>query len=253
MTAIDDRIEAPDHVMVDGERVTIPVEVRSAKMVAATFLVDAEATQSLIDHTGLRAVSQRGRAVCALSAVQYSDNDLGPYNELAVAFVVEPHDASTGGSSAGGWSSMAAGSVTTFIHRLPVNQEFTCHAGRQIWGFPKWVADITCTERGRRHDCVLIDEGELVLSLSITLGPIPVPAKPTEMSCYSWSDGALRRTSWITDPVSMSGRPGGAVLELGHGHPMADELRSLGLPKRALMTMSTPVMRATFGPPERLT
>jgi hypothetical protein len=29
----------------------------------------------------------------------------------------------------------------TFIARLPVNQEFTCEAGRAIWGFPKSVKD----------------------------------------------------------------------------------------------------------------
>ena len=44
----------------------------------------------------------------------------------------------------------------------------------------------------------------------------------------------------------VAGRPGGATLVLGD-HPMADELRSLGLPKRALFSSSAARMPATFG------
>src|SRR5262245_37069789 len=135
MTILDPLAGEP--VVVDGEIVTLPVEVRSAKMVAATFLVDVNAAQQLIDYSGLRVAAQRGKAMCTLSAVQYTDNDLGPYNEIAVALVVEPHDKKSDEKV-----SMAGGSVTVFIHKLPVNQEFTCHAGRGIWGFPKWVTDI---------------------------------------------------------------------------------------------------------------
>ncbi len=87
----------PDVFTVDGETITIPVEVRSATMVAAQFLVDADAAQRVIDYSGLRIARPVGdRAMLALSAVAYADNDLGPYHEFAIAFVVEPHDARPG-------------------------------------------------------------------------------------------------------------------------------------------------------------
>ncbi|MBI2704735.1 MAG: acetoacetate decarboxylase family protein [Actinobacteria bacterium] len=247
MTFVDPVVDEP--VVVDGETVTLPVEVRSAKMAVATFFVDGDAAQELIGYSGLRIAKQRGRAMCSLSAVQYTDNDLGPYNEIAVALVVDPHDKAPGAKV-----SMAGGTVTTFIHKLPVNQEFTCRAGRGIWGFPKWVANISYFESGGRTEVVLVDGGELVLSLSVKRSPIPIPARGDRsemvMSCYSWCDGVLRRTSWVTRNQGTTGRIGGAVLELGASHPMTDELRGLGLPKRALFTMSTPRMSASFGPPE---
>ena len=62
----------------------------------------------------------------------------------------------------------------------------------------------------------------------------------------------LRRTEWETSAEGVSGRPGGATLVLGD-HPMADELRSLGLPKRALFTSSATQMRASFGAAEIVT
>jgi len=46
-------------------------------------------------------------------------------------------------------------------------------------------------------------------------------------------------------------RMGGAELELGSG-VIADELRSLGLPRRALMTTWMERMFGTFGPSEKL-
>jgi hypothetical protein len=46
-------------------------------------------------------------------------------------------------------------------------------------------------------------------------------------------------------------RMGGVTIELGT-HPMADELRSLGLPKKALFSTYIGHMRATFGAAERV-
>jgi hypothetical protein len=73
---------------------------------------------------------------------------------------------------------------------------------------------------------------------------------------YSWAEGVLRRTTWTTSAEGSGGRIGGATLVLGD-HPMADELRSLGLPRRALFSSSSAQMRASFDaaevvtPPER--
>lgn len=246
-TADTPPLDAPEVVAVGDELVTLPVEVRSAKMFAATFLVDADAAQRLIDDTGLRVSRPRpGTAVCALSAVQYLDNDLGPYNEIAVAIVVRPHDLAPGAKP----PSPFGGEVTTYIHRLPVNQTFTRAAGRGIWGFPKWVTDITYRRQGPVTDAVLVDHGELVLGLRVRRGPIPLPARDLHMSCYSFNDGVLRRTPWTTRNRAMRGGVGSTALTLGSVHPMALELRALGLPRRAVFAMTTSRLTATFGAPE---
>ncbi|MDZ7733329.1 MAG: acetoacetate decarboxylase family protein [Acidimicrobiia bacterium] len=218
--------------LVQGQEVRVPVEVRSAKMVQASWLVPATAAQQLVEPSGLQVVRIAGTlAMCSIAAVQYTDSDLGPYNEIAVAFVVEPHDGASGASAIGG-------GVTTLIHRLPVNQTFTCEAGRDIWGFPKWVADITWRESGRRTEVAMLDDGELVLGLAVRRSPIPAPAQEIEMSCYSHRDGTLRRTPWTNRVSDARVAPAGARLELGTRHPMATELRDLGLPKRPVFSMS---------------
>jgi hypothetical protein len=228
---------------VDQEEITIPVEVRSAKMVAAQFLVDADAGQRVIDYSGLRIARPFGnKAMLALSGVAYADNDLGPYHEFAIAFVVEPHDARPGDKA-------SFKNPTTLIHRLPVNQEFTCAVGKGLWGFPKRVCEIEYHDRGRRTECVVSENGALALALEVSRGLVPLPSSEMEMQAYSWDEGVLRRTPWITRNKRAMARPGGATVALGD-HPMADDLRSLGLPSRALMTTSVGLMSATFGEPE---
>lgn len=230
-----------------GETVTVPVEVRSARMVGGTFTVPATAAQELIDHSGLRIQRFAGAlGLCMLSAIQYADNDLGPYHEVALAFAVHPHDGSTAGSP-------ATGNVTTFIHRLPVNQEFTCQAGRDIWGFPKWVAGITYRPYRGRTDVVLMDGGDLVLALGISGRSVPAPANDMEMSCYSWREGVLRRTPWTMRMSRVRMRPGGAQVELGAEHEMARELRDLGFPKGALVSQSVGHLECSFGAAEEIT
>ena len=227
---------------VEGEVVTLPVEVRSATQVSATWLCDHAAAQRLTEPTGLRAARLLGgRAMVSLAAVRYLDNDLGPYHELAVAIAVEPHD------RPGSRPSMR--NPATYIHRLPVNQAFTCAAGRGIWGFPKWVCTLDVVERRRSLTMTVVDEGRIVLALTVSTGGLPVPDGETVMTAYSFADGVLRSTPWTNRTSAMRLGPGGASLSLGGGHPMAEELRSLRL-GRPLMHTATSQMAATFGAAE---
>jgi hypothetical protein len=77
---------------------------------------------------------------------------------------------------------------------------------------------------------------------------LPSGAPPT----YSLADGVLRRTAWTTSAEGTGGRIGGTTLILGD-HPMAHELRSLGLPRRALFSSSSRQMRASFAAAEVVT
>jgi hypothetical protein len=76
-------------------------------------------------------------------------------------------------------------------------------------------------------------------------GGVPLPSRGTALDAFSCTDGVLRRTRWTLDGSGHRMRPGGAGVELGE-HPMAAELRSLGLPRRALMSGTIPDVRMAF-------
>jgi hypothetical protein len=231
-------------VTVAGEQVSIPVEVRSAKMVGGIFTAPFTATRRLIEYSGLRPQKVAGTlALVIVSGVQYTDNDLGPYNEISLAIAVEPLDGAGSGPAA-----LVTGNLTTFIHRLPVNQEFTCAAGRDIWGFPKWVADISFQERATATDVVMIDGGEFAMAMHVDRRfALPTPPSEQALSCYSFSNGVVRCTPWTMRLSGSRLRIGGASVEVGERNQLADDLRSLGFPKRALLGQAVAHLSCTFG------
>lgn len=233
-----------------GHEVTIPVEVRDASAFTASYLVPAPAAEDLIASSGLDVAEPLpGRAVCSLSFMRYLDGDLGPYHELTVAFLVR-HKGMEPSSALTKSAEVARGFIGAFIHQLPVNQEFTLEAGRGIWGFPKFLADIDIDQAGPIARCELRHDGEFVLALSIRRG-VRMPARGSSVDAYSHADGVLRRTAWSMQPGGVRGRPGGAELTLGD-HPIAKELRSLGLPRRAAFSSTTDHVRMQFQAPDEL-
>lgn len=232
--------------VIQGREISMPLAVRDARQWSAQFVVPAEAAQSVIDYSGLQVARPfPGRAMVALAVVDYRDTDLDTYHEVAVSFVVRTDDAPPVTGEGELLREFWSGKVGAFIHQLPVDASLSMEAGRTIWGFPKFMAEITLSEVGDYAVCDLRHDGEHVLTLGVrNRGWFPLPsASPPS---YSHADGVLRRTEWTQTGEKPSARPGGAELTLGT-HPIAKELEQLGLPKRALMSSSTPRMQATFG------
>ncbi len=218
-------------VTVLGREVTIPVEVRSARSWFASFSVPTATAAGIVGPAGLvPATMPGGRSMLSLAFVRYIDGDLDPYNEFAVAFLVADP---TGGKGKG-----------AYIHRLPVDQEFTCAAGREIWGFPKFVTPIEINEELRADRARLTVDGATAVSMTIRHG-VRAPMRSTALDAFSFADGVLRRTRWELRGQGSRMRLGGASVELGTGE-IADELRSLGLPKRALMSGCIGDVQMTF-------
>ncbi|MFC9835797.1 acetoacetate decarboxylase family protein [Rhodococcus sp. NPDC127530] len=230
-----------------GKQVDMPVEIRAASAFMAMYSVPTAAAQSLIDYTGLEILQFRpGRGICVLVFVDYVDGDLGPYNEFGVAFLVRDHRAD-GTSVPQDLKSLAQGRAGALIHRLPVDGDFTLAAGRGIWGFPKVLADFDVDHTGSVKRGSVSRDGRLIAQLSVKPGiSLPGSGVSTSLSAYSHLDGLTRFTTWDMNPTGVRSRPGGAELKLG-SHPIADELRSLGIPKRALVTSSIPELKMTFG------
>jgi hypothetical protein len=241
----------PSSYVIQGRTVTLPVCVRDARVVVANFVVAAGAVRALLPTSNLQPVEvYPGGALCSLGAIEYRDNDLGEYNEFAVNFFVVPgteRPLPLVGALRGFWRR----EVGVYVHRLPVTTSFSRDAGYGIWGFPKTVDEITFEDRDRRRSCTLVSNGTHVLKLTIArgFGRVRLPEAPQDT--YTWADGRLRRTPSVMRGDGVGFRLGGAELTLGT-HPIADELRSIGLPRRALMSMSMEHLAARFEAPQEV-
>ena len=223
-----------------GTVLTMPVRVRKANVHSAMFSVPADAAQKLIDYSGLEVCQYRpGKAVVNLMLARYVDGDLGQYNEFGTCVMVNRP-----GSHARGLR--ALGEAAAFIHHLPVDQEFTLEAGRRIWGFPKIMADFTVRE-GDAFSFELSVDGSLIASMEFSRGfPVPTRSRSQVLKTYTFAHGATREVPWEMRTSGMRGRIGGVRLELGD-HAYGDELASLGLPKRAMVSGSVANVEMTFG------
>jgi len=233
--ALAETIEAPRRYVFQGREVALPVIVRDASSTAATYLVGAQAVRRLLPGPELDVVELLpGRALLSLACIDYRDNDLGDYNEVSLAFFVRRKRDPVGVPYASTALGLMRNRIATYIHRLPVNQSFTCEAGRAIWGFPKTVEEIEFDDAGDRRRCRLAVGGEHVLTFGATRGGKRV-LTDAPMLAYSYIDGRLHSTTFTAGATGVGIRLSGAELELGH-HSIADELRGLGLPRRPLMT-----------------
>jgi hypothetical protein len=237
---------------IQGHQVALPVLIRDAAVASAMFAVPAAAAQAVIAYTGLEiAEPLPGKAICSLAFVRYADGDLGPYHEFAVAFLVRPPGTPAPTGALGRLRGMQG--VGAFIHWLPVNQEFTLECGRSIWGFPKELADMPMDLAGRVKRCAVRFGGRTAIEMAVKPGaPMPGGAGAPKVDAYSCLDGVTRRTPWTVQPSDVRMRPGGATVVLGD-HPVAEELRSLGLDRaRALSTTTVGHLRMSFEPAEEV-
>ena len=227
-----------DVYQIQGREVTLPCIVRDASSGNAMYMVPAEAAQKLIPGDAFEVMEVApGQAQLILGIIDYRDNDLGDYNEMAIIFLVKPKGAE-------------ADAAGTFIYKLPVDQAFTCEAGSTIWGFPKTVQQIDMEYRTDRASLKLVYDGVHALTLSLPRGGSKSLPEST-LTGFTSIEGVAHTNEFRSGAEGFGVRLGGAELSLGEGL-IADQLRSLGLPKKALMTTWMEKMYATFGPSEKL-
>jgi hypothetical protein len=252
--AICQRIDS-EHFRVDGRDLSLPMEIADCSLVLNAFTVDAVAAQKLLDGTGLTAARVLpGQAVLMLMGVEYRNNPLGDYNEAAVLISAYPPSEAKRSWIGGALSSLLM-RVPFFVYRMPVDQEFTTHAGRFLWGYPKDLATIDITFDGERASTRLTQDGEYVLSFqAVASGEKSQGASLSDRTGYNltWRDGQLRRIAATLGGRGIAWRLGGEPPELGEHFPLALDLRKLGLPKRPLLSASCARMRMRFGLPESL-
>jgi hypothetical protein len=235
---------------IQGRNVGFPVEVRDATSGAAMFLVSSKAAARLIPDAFEIAELLPGRGICSLAMVDYKDNDLGDYNEMAIGFMVYPKGGGPSVPYLGTLIDLVAGRLDSHIIHMPVDQSFTRDAGATIWGYPKTVQQIDIEYLGDHARARLVYDGEHALTLTVPRGGSR-DVEESSISTLSLIEGVAHRTKASQRVQGMGMKLGGAKVELGSGI-IADELRSLGMPRRALMCAWMEKMQASFAPPEKL-
>ena len=244
---------------IEGTDLGYPTQFRDGASAAALFAVNSRAAQELIQGTGFEiAEIAPGRGVLAFTCVHYTDTDCGVYEETAQAFFVRrldrTHDAIDQlpgvGAYLASWRNLIAGNVASYTWRLQVTTTLSQQCGLQMWGFPKEIGDIEFVQRDDQLRCSLRMDDRDVFQFIMRAAGQSTP-KPVTSTVYSIFEGA-QHASHLTQRYRDTGYGwGGAKVMLGD-HPMADELRTLGLPKSPLLTTWNGHLAFSMTAPEKL-
>jgi hypothetical protein len=178
-----------------------------------------------------------GIAMVALTAMEYRKiADVAPYNEFSIAVPVqfEPtfnipglplffHPL---------LSPKRYRKFGMYVHHLPVTTQAARDFGVEIWGYPKFIAEISFEDTGNMLRCRLQDKGKNIVTLEVR--KLTIKARSIDFYTYTVKEGQLLRTLVQTQgEYGITRFPGGASYTLGD-HPIADELKTLGMGKTAV-------------------
>jgi Acetoacetate decarboxylase (ADC) len=248
------RFPPPRTFKIDGRPVMLPARVRSASQGSAHYVVSSSAVDAILQakEEPFRAFEIfPGQTPLAIFMIDYRESDLGRYYELGVAFFVVPR----GRIAIPGMS----------IRVLPVNQEFTQAAGREIWGYPKTLMphmEIAYADEeahgtvDRRHDDVLsitVPRGGAAASRDIPFYSYTTRNKVRH--CTRFIRSGREESLTLRPHVELRlGNEGSGHCLCGNGdNPcICNDLRKLGLPASPALSSWTERMSGRFEAPTPL-
>ena len=236
---------------IEGRTLGFPAQFRDASSALGLFLVPARAANALISESGFEVAHVApGRAIFSLSCVHYRESDCGSYREISMAFFVKKSGPAGGIPYLGNWLDIARDRSATYVWKLPVTSRLANDAGILMWGLPKTIEEIGYEVSGERATFDLRMEGRKVLSYSVrAVGKRSQPRGTSDV--YSNFEGVPHVTHLSHEYWDMGVRFGGGDLWLGD-HPVAEQLRGLGLPRRPLISSWIGRLALEVGAPEKI-
>jgi len=224
--------------------VDLPILYFDTSNVLAFFLCDTNKVTRMLRGTHLKpGLSVGNRTVVAISFYEYRKTTVGVYNEVGVAIpVLHYTDRAPLGGITDLYSATESRKLGFHVLDLPVTTEMANAAGRELWGYPKFVTDISFQLGGGCFHSKVQDpdSGQTILSIDGRVG-LGVNVPPLSPVTYSRrKDTELRTTVNVRGDVKLS-YPWGMKLTVGNSqHIMAKNLRALGLENaRPISLMST--------------
>jgi len=213
--------------------VELPVFCYDGSAVVAFFMCEHTKAAQKLDGTGLYPIEfSKGKALASLGLFEYRESTLGPYKEGFLMIAVSPQPKMSFLNKRFQFFVNAKHRKLGFYTLdLPISEELPLVAGREIWGVPKFLADISLAFSNDRFtgEVLLDSNGEKILSLESSFNK-GMPFRFLDSMVYSnHQDSILKIISNFNCPVRIF-RDKEARLRVGLiDHPMAHNLRDLGL------------------------
>ena len=217
-----------------GRRLQAPTHFHDVAIFGAYFNAPAHLVRRRLGTDRLLPLEHEpGVTQVLVAAMEYRSADLlWPYDEMTVAVPVIYR--------------RGPSELEGLLHlHMPVTSEDARWSGVENYGFPKFVSEIRFDGDGRTRVAKLHTEGREVLTLSARR--LLANSAVWNQRNFSVREGRLIHSDFeATGPIGYSDVACGAILELGD-HPLADELRAIGVESASRRHIYMPFGRAHLG------
>ncbi len=218
-----------EHVKVPwGSRtIFLPVFYYDVATLSVQFLAPINRVKQLLPSARLHPLQiTPWHCVVSISAFEYRNSDIGPYNEVSIGVPVvldEPSPLFVGTLR------KVPTVLPVYVRHLPVTTAIARDAGIDFAGYPKFLAEITFERDGTWVRCHLHEAGQHILTVSGREGMLK-RAPRSRMHPITMREGYLLRCELVvSEREQFSGQnANSARLELGD-HPIAQEVKELQL------------------------
>lgn len=220
------------HATSQGD-VDLPILYYDSTAVLAFFKCDRQKAGALLPTARFRPTLTWGtRAIVGLALFEYRSTSIGTYNEVGLAIPALWKQGPVPRCPATElFRSVYTRQVGFHIVDLPVTTARAHAAGRELWGYPKFVTPIDFTLQKKQLHCRVHDPANrgAIMTLEGTLG-VGAPSPALDLVNFDrLGERDLRTIIQTRGRGHLRGR-GTVRLRIGvSSHPMADHLHMLGL------------------------
>jgi hypothetical protein len=224
-------------IVVSGRTFRLPFLYYDFSRITATFPAPIPEIQKVLPSEKLTPVEiQKNTTLVTFVAYEYRKMEgINPYNEFGVTIPTIHKEKNLPGS---------------YVTHLPVTTEQARWGGVEIYGFPKFLADISFEEK--ENVCksqVRLDDKDII---SLEVRKMETHLESSEIYTYTILDDKIVRTHvQIQGFVSTGNDEQGATVHLGD-HPFASEIKALGFKEAPVSYTYSPRMQSLLHKPGEL-
>jgi hypothetical protein len=228
-----------------GHKATLPVFYYDNSSLTAIYTADTAEVKKLLPLRDMNPIEfLPGKSLVAFTAFEYRKTDIDPYNEVSIAFLVSFRKPQVPGVTA--LTQLLRRCFTAYVWQLPVTTEIARAGGVDLYGYPKFIAEIEFKKGSEWWECSLSEKGEKILDLK---GRVlrTAPARTTRYITYSVLDNIPLVANVFIRPLQFGQSRNGSDAEVTLGtHRIAGQLKTIGLSERPIIYQFAPRTEAVL-------
>jgi acetoacetate decarboxylase len=221
-----------EDIEVGGFHFKAPFRYFDYSLISAAFPAPVESVKRVLPSKKLRLVEAAPRitTVSLVATENRAIDGMNPYNEFDVMVPVTYETGDNEQELPG-----------VYCIYLPVTTKEALVGGVEIYGYPKFLANISFKHVGEIRLCRVCAAGKEIITLEV--GKSATKLESYDIYTYTVKDGQLLRTLLqVQGQNSTHHVRGGASFTLGD-HPVAEEIKALGIESTSVMHRYAPQLK----------